>query len=74
MAPMTVEGPQAIDAISALLLPFWQIVIGAVVVVAVIVSIHRLILRGPSRMTKALLILGGAIISLAVIGVLTSGG
>jgi hypothetical protein len=71
---MTVGGPpQAIDAISALLLPFWQLVIGAVVVVAVVVSIHRLAKRGRSRMTNAMLVLGGAIISLAVIGVLTSG-
>lgn len=71
---MTVGGaPQAIDAISALLLPFWQLVIGAVVVVAVVVSIHRFARRGRSRMTNAMLVLGGAIISLAVIGVLTSG-
>ena len=71
---MTVEGsPLAIDAISALLLPFWQLVIGAVVVVAVVVSVHRLARRGRSRMTNAMLVLGGAIIGLAVIGVLTSG-
>ncbi|MFY1636951.1 hypothetical protein ACN27F_27345 [Solwaraspora sp. WMMB335] len=72
---MTVDGspPLGLDAISALLLPFWQLVIGAVVVVAVIVSIHRLTRRGRSRMTNALLLLGGAIVTLAIIGVLTSG-
>ncbi|WFE29833.1 hypothetical protein O7623_11900 [Solwaraspora sp. WMMD791] len=70
---MPVEGPLAIDAISALLLPFWQLVIGAVVVLAVVVSVRRLARRGRSRMTNAMLILAGAIVGLAVLGVLTAG-
>ncbi|MFY1698691.1 MULTISPECIES: hypothetical protein [unclassified Solwaraspora] len=70
---MPVEGPLAIDAISALLLPFWQLVIGTVVVLAVVVSVRRLARRGRSRMTNAMLIIAGAILGLAVLGVLTAG-
>lgn len=60
----------AADALSALLLPFWQLVIAGGVLLAVLVSVHRLVRRGPSRMTTALLVTGGAIVGLAVIGVL----
>ncbi|SDZ46814.1 hypothetical protein SAMN05444365_12025 [Micromonospora pattaloongensis] len=61
------------DALTALLLPFWQLVIGGAVLVVVIVSALRLAQRGPSRMTTALLVTAGAIVGLAVIGVLFSG-
>jgi len=72
-ARMTGERPtDAVDAVSALLLPFWQLVIGTVVLVAVVASIHRLASRGRSRMTNALLVVGGTIVGLAVIGVLTA--
>lgn len=69
-----VAGPiLAADAITGLLLPFWQLIIGTLVLLAVIASIHRLARRGPSRMTTGLLITGAAIIGLAVIGVLMQG-
>jgi hypothetical protein len=60
----------AADAISDLLLPAGQLVIGALVLVALVVSTLRLIRRGPSRMGGALLLTGGAVIGLAVIGYL----
>lgn len=60
------------DALLGLLLPIWQLVIGVVVLLAVVVSIHRLILRGPSRMTTAMLVSGGVVVGLAVIGTLLS--
>jgi hypothetical protein len=53
--------------------PIWQIVIGVCVLLAVVAASARLARRGRSRMTTALLVIGAAIVSLAVVGVLTSG-
>jgi hypothetical protein len=58
------------DALLSLLLPFWQLVIGTVVLVVLVVSVHRLIMRGPSRMSTALLITGAAVIGSAAISIL----
>ncbi|PZV89182.1 hypothetical protein SAMN05443287_11855 [Micromonospora phaseoli] len=61
------------DALLGLLLPFWQLIIGAFVLFAVVVSIGRLARRGPSRMSTALLITAAAIAGLALVGVLLQG-
>lgn len=63
----------AADALLGLLLPFWQVVIGGCVLLALLVSVRRLARRGPSRMTTALIVTGGAVIFLAVIGLLFQG-
>ena len=60
----------ATDAVSDLLLPAGQLLIGALVLVTLVVSALRLARRGPSRMGGALLLTGGAVIGLAVIGYL----
>ncbi|MGX6608597.1 hypothetical protein ACWKSP_41775 [Micromonosporaceae bacterium Da 78-11] len=60
----------AADALLDLLLPAWQLVIGALVLVTVVVSLRRLFLRGPSRMGGAMLLAGGAAIGFAVLGYL----
>jgi hypothetical protein len=60
----------AADALLGLLLPFWQLVIGGFVLVAVAASIYRLAQRGPSRMSMALLLTGGAVVCITVIGML----
>jgi hypothetical protein len=60
----------AADALLDLLFPAWQLVIGALVLVTVVVCLHRLFLRGPSRMGGAMLLAGGAAIGLAVVGYL----
>ncbi|GLY01450.1 MULTISPECIES: hypothetical protein [Actinoplanes] len=60
----------AVDAFLSLLVPLWQVVIGLLVLVTVVVSAHRLLMRGPSRMGGALLIVGGAVVGLAVVGFL----
>jgi len=60
----------AVDALLDLLLPFWQMVIGILVLVTLVVSVHRLFVRGPSRMGGAMLLAGGAVIGLAVFGYL----
>lgn len=61
----------AADALLSLLLPLWQVVIGILVLVAVVVSVHRLARRGPSRMGAALLIIGGAVVCLTVLSILS---
>ncbi|SCL38766.1 hypothetical protein GA0070624_6330 [Micromonospora rhizosphaerae] len=61
------------DAVLGLLLPFWQLVIGAFVLFVVLVSVGRLARRGRSRMTTALLITAAAIAGFAVVGVLLEG-
>jgi hypothetical protein len=63
----------ATDALLGLLWPMWQLVIGVLVLVAVVVSIHRLAMRGPSRMGAAMLVVGGAVVCLAVLGYLVEG-
>lgn len=54
-------------------MPLWQLVIGLLVLVTVVVSVHRLARRGRSRMTSAMLVVGGAVICLAVLGILLQG-
>jgi hypothetical protein len=61
------------DALSGLLLPFWQLIIGGLVLVAILGSVQRLARRGHSRMTTALLVTGGAILGVAVLGMLFQG-
>jgi hypothetical protein len=62
----------AADALLGLLLPFWQLVLGAVIIVFVVFAAVRLARRGHSRMNTAILVTGAAVIGLVVIGVLTS--
>ncbi|MEU4677054.1 hypothetical protein [Micromonospora sp. NPDC023737] len=65
--------PLAEEAVLGLLLPFWQLVIGAFVLVVVVLSLGRLARRGRSRMTTALVVTAAAIAGFAVIGVLLQG-
>jgi len=58
------------DALLSLLLPFWQLVIGICVLLVLVVSAHRLIMRGASRMTTALLVTGAAVLGSAALGIL----
>jgi hypothetical protein len=59
------------DALLGLLLPLWQIVIGLLVAVAVVIVVYRLVRRGPSRMTTAMLLAGGAVVGITVVGILS---
>ncbi|MEV4499931.1 hypothetical protein C7C45_29995 [Micromonospora arborensis] len=61
------------ESLLGLLLPFWQLVIGVVVLVVLVLSVGRLARRGRSRMTTALLVTAAAIAGFAVIGVLLEG-
>ena len=64
--------PLAEDALLGLLLPFWQLVLGAVIILFVVGASVRLARRGPSRMNTAIIITGAALLGLVLIGVLTS--
>jgi hypothetical protein len=69
------EGAQSAasdDWLLATLAPVWQIVIGVCVLVVVIGASGRLLRRGRSRMTTALVVTGTAAVAVAVIGVLMS--
>lgn len=63
----------AAEALLGLLLPFWHVVIGAFVLLAVVASVRKLAQRGLSRMNRALLFTAGAILALALTGVLLQG-
>jgi hypothetical protein len=60
----------AADALLGLLLPMWQLVIGLLVLVVVVVSVLRLLSRGPSRMGTAMLFIGGAVVCITILGIL----
>jgi len=60
----------AADALLDLLVPLWQLVIGVLVLVTLVVSVHRLFLRGPSRMGGAMLVVGGAVVCVALVSYL----
>jgi hypothetical protein len=60
----------ASDALLDLLLPLWQLVIGLLVLVTLVVSVHRLVLRGPSRMGGAMLMVGAVVVGVAVLSYL----
>ena len=52
------------DALLGMLFPFWQLVIGLCVLLAVGAAAYRLASRGPSRMTTALLVTGTAVVGI----------
>jgi hypothetical protein len=62
--------PLAADALLDLLMPLWQVVIGVLVLVTIVVAGRRILMRGPSRMGGAMLVAGGTVIGLAVVSYL----
>ncbi|MCY1144761.1 hypothetical protein OWR29_42760 [Actinoplanes sp. Pm04-4] len=60
----------AADVLMDMIMPFGQFVIGALVLVTLVVSVRRLLERGPSRMGGAMLLSGGAVIGFAIVGYL----
>ena len=67
---MTDPDRHAQDALLNLLLPIWQVAIGVCVLAAVVVVGVRLAQRGPSRVTTALVLTGGAVAGICLIGLL----
>jgi hypothetical protein len=60
----------ASDALLDLLMPFWQVTIAVCLLAVSIVAGHRLLMRGPSRMSHAIALTGGAVLGVIVVGVL----
>jgi hypothetical protein len=60
------------DALLGLLFPFWQLVIGVCLVVVTIISAHKLLMRGPSRMSRAIVVAGSAVLCMIALGFLLS--
>lgn len=60
----------AAAALTSLLVPLTQVIIGVLVLAAVVVSVHRLVQRGPTRMGGAMLLVGGALVCVAVLSYL----
>jgi hypothetical protein len=67
---MTGSGTALADAVLDLLLPIWQVTIGCCVLAALVVSVARLSRRGPTRMGRALVVTGVAVLGVAAVGIL----
>jgi hypothetical protein len=60
------------DALLSLLAPIWQLLIGVCLLVVCVIAAHRLFMRGPSRMSRAVVLAGGAVVGMLVLGMLLS--
>ncbi len=60
------------DALLGLLAPIWQIVISVCLVLVTAVAGVKLFLRGPSSMSRGIVLAGGAIVGVIVVGLLFS--
>ncbi|MBO3739870.1 hypothetical protein [Actinoplanes flavus] len=60
----------AADAVLGLLVPVWQWAIGLLVLVTVVLSARKLLMRGPTRMGGALLLAGAAVLALTALSYL----
>ncbi|MBW6432135.1 hypothetical protein KZ829_00005 [Actinoplanes hulinensis] len=60
----------ATDAVLGLLVPVWQWAIGLLVLVTVLLSARKLLMRGPTRMGGALLLAGAAVVALTALSYL----
>jgi hypothetical protein len=73
LSPSTVDRhPLAVDALLGMLLPFWQLVIGCLVLLVLVVGTARLVRRGRSPMTTAMLVTAAIIVGVSVLGALAS--
>jgi hypothetical protein len=60
------------DALLGQLFPLWHVAIGGCVLVTVVLCTRRLLRRGPSRMTHALIVTGAAAAGIVTLGILLS--
>lgn len=65
--------PHAADALLGMLFPLWQLVIGGFALAVLALSIRRLRARSSTRMVRALILTGLAIMFLAVLGLFLDG-
>jgi hypothetical protein len=64
--------PHGQDALLGLLAPIWQIAIMVCLIVVTLVAGYKLLMRGPSRMLRGVVMAGGAVVGVIVIGMLFS--
>ena len=62
--------PVAADALLGLLHPALQALIAVCLLVVTVLGVHRLVVRGPARMTSAVLFVGLLIVAVTVFGTL----
>jgi hypothetical protein len=60
------------DALLGMLMPFWQIIIGCCVLLALFAGTARLLRRGRSRMGNAMLVTAALIVGITVLGVVAA--
>ncbi|HEU0239314.1 MAG TPA: hypothetical protein VKB59_08885 [Micromonosporaceae bacterium] len=60
------------DALLGMLAPIWQLAITACLIVVTLIAAHKLFMRGPSRMSRGILMAGTAVVGVIVVGVLFS--
>jgi hypothetical protein len=58
------------DALLGMLAPIWQVAILGCLLVTIVVAGYKLLMRGPSRMLRGVVVAGGAIVGVIILGVL----
>jgi hypothetical protein len=60
------------DALLGMLAPIWQATIAACLIVVTVIAAHKLFMRGPSRMSRGIVMAGSALVGVLVVGFLVS--
>jgi len=58
------------DALLGMLFPMWQLVIAVCLIIVTVVAGHKLLMRGPSRMSRGVVVAGGAVVGVVLLGIL----
>lgn len=58
------------DALLGMLFPMWQMVIAVCLVIVTLVAGHKLLMRGPSRMSRGVVVAGGAVLGVVLLSFL----
>ncbi|HEY7174545.1 MAG TPA: hypothetical protein VH442_06485 [Micromonosporaceae bacterium] len=60
------------DALLGMLAPIWQLTIVACLIIVTVIAAHKLFMRGPSRMSRGIVMAGGAVVGVIAVGILLS--
>ena len=60
------------DALLGMLFPVWQLVIAVCLVIVTVIAGHKLLMRGPSRMSRGVMVAGGAVLGVVLLSFLFS--
>ena len=67
--PLTLRASTT-DALLGMLLPFWQLVLGVVILAVCVIATFQLVRRGRSRMRFAVLVAGAAVVGVSTLSFL----